>query len=112
MIAIKRVNIARNPELVKRETELLAKCVSKYIVRYYTSVLIEDSCWVGEQGLRNVQIVMEYCRCGSVASYLKNGNRLDESEIRDIVSSCLLGLNYLHSRKMVHRVVSHHAINT
>ena len=104
LVAIKRVNIARNPELVNRETKLLAECVSKYIVRYYNTVIVDRNCWVRERSLCNAQIVMEYCHCGSIASYLKNGNRLDESEIRDIVSSCLLGLNYLHSRKMVHRV--------
>ena len=111
LVAIKRVKITRNPEMVKRETKLLAECVSKYIVRYYNSMLIDRNYWVEERRLCNVQIVMEYCHCGSVASYLKNGNRLDESEIRDIVSSCLLGLSYLHSRRMVHRVASYGRID-
>ena len=52
------------------------------------------------------QIVMEYCHCGSIGSFLHNGNSLSESEIREIVSCCLLGLKYLHSTwKVIHRVV-------
>lgn len=47
---------------------------------------------------------MEYCRCGSVSSYLKRGNRLKEKEIREIVSCCLLGLSYLHLKNIIHRV--------
>ena len=47
---------------------------------------------------------MEYCHCGSVGAYLKRGNRLTEEELREIVSCCLLGLSYLHSRNIMHRV--------
>ncbi len=50
---------------------------------------------------------MEYCHCGSLASYIRNGNRLNEDELREITSCCLLGLNYLHNTKrIVHRVDS------
>ena len=48
---------------------------------------------------------MEYCHCGSVGAYLKRGNRLTEEELREIVSCCLLGLSYLHSRNIIHRVI-------
>ena len=48
---------------------------------------------------------MEYCHCGSVGAYLKRGNRLNEEELREIVSCCLLGLSYLHSRNIMHRVI-------
>ena len=48
---------------------------------------------------------MEYCHCGSLASYMRNANRLNEDELREITSCCLLGLNYLHNtKKIVHRV--------
>ncbi|OAO18018.1 STE family protein kinase [Blastocystis sp. ATCC 50177/Nand II] len=47
---------------------------------------------------------MEYCHCGSLASYMRNANRLNEDELREIASCCLLGLNYLHNtKKIVHR---------
>ena len=48
---------------------------------------------------------MEYCHCGSIASYLKGGNRLNEDELREIVSCSLLGLSYLHNKNVMHRVV-------
>ena len=47
---------------------------------------------------------MEYCHCGSVASYVRKGNRLNEEELREIACCCLLGLNYLHKMIIIHRV--------
>ena len=47
---------------------------------------------------------MEYCHCGSIASYLKSGNHLSENELREVVACCLLGLNYLHKKNVMHRV--------
>lgn len=51
-----------------------------------------------------MQIVMEYCHCGSLDAYLKHGNRLNENELRDITSCSLLGLSCLHNLKVIHRV--------
>ena len=47
---------------------------------------------------------MEYCCYGSLADYIGKGNRLNESELREIASCCLLGLNYLHNLRIIHRV--------
>ena len=52
-----------------------------------------------------MQIVMEYCHCGSVVADLRSGNRLKEEELREVVSCCLLGLSYLHNRNVMHRVM-------
>ncbi len=49
-------------------------------------------------------MVMEYCPCGTLSDYMRKGNRLNESELRDIAACCLQGLNYLHSMKIIHRV--------
>ena len=51
-----------------------------------------------------IEIVMEYCHCGSIGTYLRNGNRLKEDELREVVSCCLLGLSYLHNKNIIHRV--------
>lgn len=56
--------------------------------------------------MSELQIVMEYCHCGSIASYLKGGNRLNEDELREIVSCSLLGLSYLHNKNVMHRVAA------
>ena len=47
---------------------------------------------------------MEYCQYGSLQAYLRNGNRLNEDELREVVSCCLLGLSYLHNRNVMHGV--------
>ena len=46
---------------------------------------------------------MEYCHCGSLAAFLGRGSRLNEDELRDISACSLLGLNYLHNLKVIHR---------
>ena len=48
---------------------------------------------------------MEYCPYGSLGGYLKKGNQLNEDELREVVSCCLLGLSYLHKRNVIHGVV-------
>ena len=49
---------------------------------------------------------MEYCHCGSVGAYLRNGNRLKEDELRAVGSCCLLGLSFLHTKHIIHRVIA------
>ena len=47
---------------------------------------------------------MEYCRCGSLSSYIQSGNKLSEPLIRDICACSLFGIAYLHSKNVFHRV--------
>ena len=47
---------------------------------------------------------MEYCQCGSIRVLLESGYVLNEDELREIVSCCLLGLDFLHNMNIVHRV--------
>lgn len=47
---------------------------------------------------------MEYCRYGSAASFLSKCRTFTEEEIRDIMACCVIGLLYLHSKCIVHRV--------
>ena len=47
---------------------------------------------------------MEYCHCGSIRTYLNSGYVLNESELREIASCCLLGLDSLHKLNTIHRV--------
>ena len=44
------------------------------------------------------------CPDGSFDDYLKNNKLLTEDQLRDIASCGLLGLGYLHSRGIKHRV--------
>ena len=47
---------------------------------------------------------MEYCRYGSAASFLSKCRTFTEEEIRDIMTCCVIGLLYLHSKRIMHRV--------
>ena len=62
---------------------------------------------------------MDYCRCGSLRSYIFKGNEstgnestgneltgngLTEEELREVASCLVLGLEYLHSKHVFHRV--------
>ena len=51
------------------------------------------------------QVVMEYSVCESVDSYLLNGNRFTEDEIREIACCCLLRLEHLHNHDVTHGVI-------
>lgn len=48
---------------------------------------------------------MEFCHCGSLAAFMKKGNRFTEDELREIASCCLFGLCYLHNTNIIHRVL-------
>ena len=41
----------------------------------------------------------------SVREYMRMGSEMKETELREIASCCLLGLDYLHSRNIKHGVV-------
>ena len=56
------------------------------------------------RGIMN-QVVMEYSVCKSVNSYLMDGNRFTEDEIREIACCCLLGLKHLHNHDITHGVI-------
>ncbi len=48
---------------------------------------------------------MKNCEVGSLARYMDKRERLNEDELREIASCCLLGLDFLHSRHIIHGVV-------
>ena len=102
---MKKTRLFANEKELLFESDLLMKCDSSFIVRYSRVIHEENELWV--VFLRKwvtEQIIMELCHCGSLAAYIRNGNRLTEDELREIASCCLLGLNYLHQHNIIHRV--------
>ena len=49
---------------------------------------------------------MEFCHCGSLGAFIRSRNRLTEEELREIASCCLLGLESLHAKSIIHGVRS------
>lgn len=47
---------------------------------------------------------MEYCDLGSMEEYMRMNRTLTEGALREITSCCLLGLDFLHSHNIIHRV--------
>ncbi|KAL8576035.1 hypothetical protein ACOMHN_052053 [Nucella lapillus] len=80
-------------EIIK-EISIMQQCDSKYIVKYYGSYFKKSDLW----------IVMEYCGAGSVSDIMRLRNKtLIEREIATILFYTLKGLEYLHSRRKIHR---------
>ena len=47
---------------------------------------------------------MEYSPYGSLGEYFQKWNRLNDEELREVLSCCLLDLSSLLKRSMTHRV--------
>jgi len=81
-------------ESTQTEIKILQECKSPYIIGYYGSYLKDDFLW----------LEMEYCDQGSAADLMrKNDRAFTEKEIAPYVKQMLLGLEYLHSQKKIHR---------
>jgi NIMA (never in mitosis gene a)-related kinase 1/4/5 len=77
------------------EAAILSKISSPYIVKYYDS-FTEKS---------NINIIMEFCENGDLGLLLKRqmGKMLTESNIWKFFLEMCLGIQYLHSNKILHR---------
>ena len=63
------------------------------IVKYYGSF----------SNAKKLNIVLEYCRGGSLLALLKIFNSFDENIIRKYITQILDGLEYLHCHNIIHR---------
>ncbi|XP_059159918.1 serine/threonine-protein kinase 3-like isoform X2 [Physella acuta] len=94
VLAIKQVPVDTDLQEIIKEISIMQQCDSKYIVKYYGSYFKNTDLW----------IVMEYCGAGSVSDIMRLRNKtLTEEEISTILFYTLKGLEYLHSRRKIHR---------
>ena len=102
LYVIKMIRIAELSQKEQRaavnEVHVMASLSSPYVVRYYDSFI--------EDGL--LHIVMEYCSRGDLQQLIKaeteaNAPPMDEERVWAIFLQVLLGLAYLHSRRILHR---------
>uniref|UniRef100_A0A2C9KEH2 non-specific serine/threonine protein kinase n=1 Tax=Biomphalaria glabrata TaxID=6526 RepID=A0A2C9KEH2_BIOGL len=94
VLAIKQVPVDTDLQEIIKEISIMQQCDSQYIVKYYGSYFKNTDLW----------IVMEYCGAGSVSDIMRLRNKtLTEEEISTILFYTLKGLEYLHSRRKIHR---------
>ena len=117
LVCVKSINVRGIPpkerDAVKLEVALMRKLDHPNIVRYHQSVLLRD------RGVLN--IVMEFCDGGDLEAMLKKQSRrqqsrhrgaygaravaggLPESEYMPLFAQVALGVEYLHSQRVLHR---------
>lgn len=94
-VAIKVIDIESAEDEVEdiiQEIAILSELQSPYVTKYYGSYAKGAELW----------IVMEFCAGGSCADLMKPG-LIGEDYIAIIVRELLLGLDYLHADKKLHR---------
>lgn len=103
-VAVKKIKANIENTTPKNEISIFKSCTSDYIVKYIDAFQNGDETNVSVfSGLCDLQIIMEYCPYGSVASLIKYGIELEENQLSEIAACCLLGLEYLHGKKIIHR---------
>ncbi len=96
-VAIKIIDIESAEDEVEdiiQEIAILSELQSPYVTKYYGSYAKGAELW----------IVMEFCSGGSCADLMKP-DLIGEDYIAIIVRELLVGLDYLHSDKKLHRDV-------
>jgi len=94
VLAIKQVPVDTDLQEIIKEISIMQQCDSPFIVKYYGSYFKNTDLW----------IVMEYCGAGSVSDIMRLRKKtLTEEEISTILYYTLKGLEYLHSRRKIHR---------
>ena len=94
IVAAKIISVEYEIDSFRKEVEVLKECKSPYILRFYGCYFKEGKVW----------IIIEFCDSGSVSDLMKAVNStLNEYQIASIIQMVLLGLNFLHEKKKIHR---------
>ena len=77
------------------EAKILSKINCDYVCKYFDSFMDDTS----------INIIMEFCEGGDLQQFIKkqSGKLLDEDQIWRFFIEMCLGLNYLHTFKILHR---------
>jgi serine/threonine protein kinase len=102
-VAIKIIDVENAEDEVEdiiQEISILSELHSPYVTKYHGSFLKGSDLW----------IIMEFCSGGSCSDLMRPG-LIPEDYICIIIRELLMGLEYLHGDKKLHRDIkgSHHA---
>ena len=86
---------------VQNEANILSSLNNKYVVKFYESFKKNN----------NIYIIMEYCDCGDLCSFLNRIKKQRKSEeyfleidfVWKLFIQMSIGLYYIHSKKIIHR---------
>mmetsp|Transcript_1069 Transcript_1069/g.1373 ORF Transcript_1069/g.1373 Transcript_1069/m.1373 type:complete len:511 (+) Transcript_1069:180-1712(+) len=93
-VAVKIIPIDGNDSGLKREIDFMLGCKSPYVVQLYECYFTQHEAW----------LVMEYCGGGSSSDIIDGCQvTFSEDEACEAVAWTLLGLQYLHTNKRLHR---------
>ncbi|EXJ96327.1 STE/STE20/YSK protein kinase [Capronia coronata CBS 617.96] len=94
-VAIKVIDVENAEDEVEdiiQEISILSELQSPYVTKYHGSFLKGSDLW----------IIMEFCSGGSCSDLMRPGN-IHEDYICIIIRELLMGLDYLHGDKKLHR---------
>ncbi|KAH6694094.1 kinase-like domain-containing protein [Plectosphaerella plurivora] len=102
IFALKVITTNPDPDVKKqivRELNFNKGCASEHICRYYGAFV--------DPATATISIAMEFCEGGSLDAIYKEvkklGGRTGEKVLGKISEGVLLGLTYLHGRRIIHR---------
>ncbi|XP_068858566.1 serine/threonine-protein kinase PAK 3-like [Aphelocoma coerulescens] len=100
-VAIKKISLLResSTELCVNEIQVMRDSKNANLVNYVDSYLVDEELW----------LVMEYMDGGSLHDVIRE-TRMAEGEIAAVSRECLQGLDFLHSKQVIHRDIKSHNI--
>ncbi|XP_071282009.1 serine/threonine-protein kinase PAK 3-like [Agelaius tricolor] len=100
-VAIKKISLLQESgsELCLNEIQVMRGNKHANLVNYVDSYLLDEELW----------LVMEFMDGGSLHDVIRE-TRLAEGEIAAVSRECLQGLDFLHSKQVIHRDVKSHNI--
>lgn len=94
---LKKLELKKLKSRFEYEVNILKKIESRYIIKYYTSFIEAEQ----------LSIIMEFAEGGDLYSYMKTFRNkktyISEDALWMFAYQTLLGLDYLHSNKIIHR---------
>ncbi|XP_037980375.1 serine/threonine-protein kinase PAK 3-like isoform X1 [Motacilla alba alba] len=100
-VAIKKISLLEesSSELCLNEIQVMRGNKNANLVNYVDSYLVDEELW----------LVMEYMDGGSLHDVIRE-THLAEGEIAAVSRECLQGLDFLHSKQVMHRDIKSHNI--